>query len=132
MNDRIIRLLVIASVAGVFLGGLVTGYVLGTHRAGEAPAFRGPPGPPPGREAFLERFSAELGLTPPQHDAIAAILRDGERGVRETFARRRPELEQRRATIEAAITAVLTDEQRARYREMLPDGLPRPPPHGPP
>jgi hypothetical protein len=130
MTDRIIRLLVIASVAGVFLGGLVTGYVLGTHRAAEPAVLRGPPGPPT-REAFLAQFSADLGLSPPQRDAIAAVLRDGERDMRETFARLRPELEERRERIEAAIAAVLTAEQRARYREMLPDGLPRPPP-GPP
>ena len=132
MSDRTIRLLVIASVLGVFLGGLVTGYVLGVHRSVEPVARDGRPhGPPPPMEPLLDRFTAELGLSPPQRDAIATVLRDGERTMREAFARVRPELEAKRAEIEGAIANVLTEEQRARYREMLPDGLPRPPP-GPP
>ena len=134
MSPRMIRLLVVASVIGVFLGGLVVGYVLGTRRAAEPPsARRGPPphhrpGPPGGVDHLLDEFAGRLELSGEQRDRIRAILVDGQRAAREITARVRPELEARRAEMEAAIAEVLDDEQRARYREMLPDGLPRPPP----
>ena len=137
MNPRAIRLLVIASVAGVFLSGLVVGYVLGARRAAEPPAAadlrrpprHGPPGGPP-VEHLVDEFADKLALTPAQRDRIHGILADGARDARAITARVRPELEARRAELEAAIAEVLDEEQRARYREMLPDGLPRPP--GPP
>lgn len=136
MTDRIVRLLVIGSVIAVFLGGLITGYVLGTHRAGEPPPRPGervgPPGPGPRQlDALLDRFTSEVGVSSDQRAAIATVMRDGQRGLRETMERLRPELESRRTAIEGAIDQILTDEQRARYHAMLPDGLPRPP-LGPP
>jgi hypothetical protein len=138
MTDRIVRLLVIGSVIAVFLGGLVTGYVLGTHRAGEPPPREdrlGPPGPGPRQlDALLDRFTAEVGVSADQRAAIATVMRDGQRGLRETMERLRPELEARRTAIEGAIDQILTPDQRARYHAMMPDGLPRPPlgPPGPP
>lgn len=141
MTDRIVRLLVIGSVIAVFLGGLVTGYVLGIHRTVEprpAPADRiggPPPGPGPRQiDALLDRFSTEIGVSPDQRTALAAVLRDGQRGLRETMERLRPELEARRTAIEGAIDQILTPDQRDRYHAMMPDGLPRPPlgPPGPP
>jgi Spy/CpxP family protein refolding chaperone len=142
VSPRAIRLLVIASVMGVFLGGLTVGYVLGVRRAAEpAPAPApfgprpphppGPPGPPgPRVDRLLEEFAGRLALTPEQRDRIRTILADGARAAHEITLRVRPELEAERAEIEAAIADVLTEEQRARYREMLPEGLSRPP--GPP
>jgi hypothetical protein len=136
MTDRIVRLLVIGSVIAVFLGGLVTGYVLGIHRTVEpGPPPPAPIGPPPGPgprqlDALLDRFSTEIGVSPDQRAAIATVLHDGQRGLRDTMERLRPELEAHRAKIEGAIDQILTPEQRDRYHAMMPDGLPRPP--GPP
>lgn len=133
MTERMIRVLVIASIAAVFLGGLVTGYVLGLRRAAE-PAHLHPGAAPPPRGALLERFDAVLELSATQRDAIAKLLAEGERTMHETFARLRPELETHRQRIEKAIVDLLSEPQRARYREMMPDGLPRPrhAPPGPP
>jgi hypothetical protein len=131
MNERMLRLLVVASIVGVFLGGLVIGYGLGVRRAAEPPAS-GPAGGPPRLEELLDRFTARLGISPAQRDRIEQHLRDGERKLRETMTRVRPELESHREQIERAILDELTAEQRVKYHEILPHGLPRPPPHRPP
>lgn len=143
MTARAIRALVVTSVLGVFLGGLVVGYVLGTRRAAQvaSPAPSQPPGPrpPPPPEVRIDRmldvFARRLELTADQRAQIRRILLEGERDARAILERARPELEARRASLEAAIVDLLDEPQRVRYREMLPDGLPRPPggpPGGPP
>lgn len=122
MSPRTIRVLVIASVLCVFLGGLVTGYVLGRREPATVA--------PPQRERLIDQFARELALTGEQRAAIQAVLRDGERTVREAMQRVRPELEAKRSAMERSILDVLTPAQREQYRAMLPDGLPRPPPPG--
>jgi uncharacterized membrane protein len=142
MNPRTIRLLVIASVLGVFLAGLVIGYgvrfyvenevVVRSPSPSEQPRTRRPFGDIARR---IERVGNDLGLSDAQRTTLTQILTEGERSAQAIIADVRPRLIAKRAEIEAEIAAVLTQAQRAHYREVVPGGLARPPggrPDGPP
>jgi hypothetical protein len=136
VKPRTIRVLVITSVLGVFLAGLVVGYAAALYRAGSdatppPPGRRSPPDPAGGvgeRIARrLERFGSVLELADDQRVALTKILTDGERAMLAITAGVRPQLQAKRAELEAEISAVLTVEQRVRYRDLVPGGLARPP-----
>ncbi len=141
MSPRSIRLLVMVSVLGVLLAGLVAGYTLSIYRDQQlersmpSAGRPRPPRPAIDSESYvarrLERLSRRLDLSEAQRAAILKILSDGNAAARATIDRVRPQLQTIRAEIEAAITAELTEEQRARYLTMDRDRAPpgRSPPH---
>lgn len=59
-----------------------------------------------------------LDLSEAQRATLRKILSDGDCRARAIIDRVRPELEAKRAEIEAAMAAALTEEQRARYRDL--------------
>lgn len=96
-------------LAGAFVGVGIDRLWIRDDTVVEAPRARRAP------ERQLERFRRRLELTDSQATAIGEILRDAQREIREHQERSRAARERSRA----AIMALLTPEQAAKYEQMI-------------
>ncbi len=69
-----------------------------------------------GYSGYLTR---ELGLTRPQHDSVAAILRRHRPEMHAIFATIRPQIDSARARVNDEIRGVLTKDQQSAYQQLL-------------
>lgn len=111
MNRRAAFYLVVVFVLGVALGGVgvyladewkVVDWHRHQHRGG-----------------VVNWLSQQLSLTPEQHQQLQAILEETGRQYREIRERTKAENEQVRQAARERMRAILTDEQRAKFDELL-------------
>lgn len=98
-----IGLLVAMAVAGFAAGATVQSW---TSRHGRGDGYTG----------FLTR---ELGLTAPQHDSVAAILRRHRPEMHQIFMTIRPQIDSARARVSDEIRRLLKADQQAAYQKLL-------------
>ncbi|MCC6528297.1 MAG: hypothetical protein IT373_36975 [Polyangiaceae bacterium] len=114
-------------LGGVAGGGIVRACTLSELRSA---IRRGPPA-----QAFarfrIEALRRHLELGDEQVEQIRAILEQAQQEQSLALASCSPDLEERRARVDAAIAEVLTPEQRAAYAELQAREPPGPGPRGP-
>ncbi len=71
------------------------------------------------RVSYGERLQNELALTSAQREAVDQILARRQAAVDELWGKVRPEFRQLWADVRTEINAVLNDEQRVQYQELL-------------
>lgn len=109
----------IAAVVALFLLGLLTGVFSAHLYYSHSLERRGWRGGPPRSGDFIERLQRELDLEAGQRAQIEEIVR---RSHREADALRRemePRVRERVRTAHQEISAILNDEQRDRFEEMM-------------
>jgi Spy/CpxP family protein refolding chaperone len=125
---------VLLTLVFVFLAGAATGALsmqLGLHDKLHRTAAAAGPGRPAvpapqsaSSDAVLQRFKAELNLTPEQTVQIAAVLED----YRSYFDSLREQLDDVRSTGKMRILEVLNPQQREKFGKIANDLVPGPPP----
>lgn len=105
-----VRLLALAFALGALIGGAATMLA----ERGSHPAERRE-----GRQGYLERLSAEVGLSTTQEAAISQVLERHEPAMDSIWASVRVQFETHRQSARQDIRAVLTPEQLVKYDAML-------------
>jgi hypothetical protein len=82
------------------------------------------------RMEFLFRVNDELQLTAKQHERVEKIIREGQEKSRKIWEGVAPEMRKELQAINDRIRAELTEEQRARFNQLIKNG-PRQPPGNP-
>ena len=109
-NPRIVSILMIVFLAGAATGALSMQFGLHgkLHRSSTSAS-------PPTRDAVLNRFRTELGLTQPQTEKLALVLDD----YSHYYQSVQDQLEDMRATGKNQIMAILDPEQRQKFEKMM-------------
>jgi Spy/CpxP family protein refolding chaperone len=97
-------------LATFVLGGLVGGAASTLADRRTHPGEHGRP-----RPSFVDRLSADLGLTTVQRDSIQAVLERHQPAMDSLWKIIRPEFQSERQNIRNEISALLTNEQQAKY-----------------
>jgi hypothetical protein len=107
-NPRIVTTLLL-----VFLFGATSGAVLHDrlHRTASAGSRE------PSRDAVLQKFKADLGLSGAQADKIALILED----YQQYYQSLQDQLDDLRATGKTRILQILNADQRGKFQKMMSD-----------
>jgi len=87
------------------------------HEAG-APKAERPGHGEHGPDAYLDRLTRDLALTPAQRESVSAVLARHRPEMDSLMRATRPRIETLRATIRSEIRTHLTPEQRQRYDEL--------------
>lgn len=116
-SARIVSTLLLVFLAGATAGALSMrlGLHEKLHRAAVAAS------PEPNREAVLNRFRTELGLSSAQTDQIALVLDDYGR----YYQNLREQLDDVRATGKIRILQILNDDQRVKFEKMMSELMPQ-------
>jgi Spy/CpxP family protein refolding chaperone len=114
-NPKIVSTLMLVFLAGAATGALSMRF--GLHGQLHRPAQTGPEN----REAILNRFRAELNLSPPQTEKLALVLDD----YRQYYQSLQDQLEDLRATGKTGIMQILNPEQRVKFEKMMNDLAPQ-------
>lgn len=104
------RLLALAFAIGALVGGAAT--MLAERRAHSSENRDG-------RQGYLERLSAEIGLDQAQAEAVGQVLERHEPAMDSIWASVRVQFEAQRQAARRDIRAVLTPEQVVKYDAML-------------
>ena len=104
-------LLIGAFVAGAVVGGAASA-AWGAHERGASSESRR-------RTSYAERLQVELALSAGQRDSVNAILARREAQMEVIWREIRPRFDSLRAAIRGEIMALLLDEQRTRYQELI-------------
>jgi Spy/CpxP family protein refolding chaperone len=128
-NFKVLLTLVVVFLAGAATGALSMSMGLHDrlHRTVNAASPARPAPPPPGaagKDAVLQRFKAELNLTPAQTVQIGAVLDD----YRNYFESLREQLDDVRSTGKMRILEILDPQQREKFAKISNDLVPGPPP----
>lgn len=110
---RAILYLLVVFVLGAVVGGLATHWASRRGWASERSDYRRDP------RGALEWLNRELKLSPNQRAQVEAILDDTGQAYRTIRQRTRPEYESVRQQGRDRIRAVLNEEQRARFEELV-------------
>ena len=105
-----LALLIAAFVLGGLVGGAATS--MADRRSHKTKADHPP------RATYVERLGAELSLTSAQMDSVRAVLQRHQPAMDSIWESIRPLMASERQAIRNQITALLTEEQRARYLEL--------------
>jgi len=94
-------------IAAFVLGGLVGGAatMMADRRHGPRPSY-------------VERLTADLGLTEAQRDSVQAVLDRHQPAMDSLWEQIRPQFQSERQNIRNAISGLLTAEQQAKYTEL--------------
>ncbi|MBZ5605878.1 MAG: hypothetical protein LAO79_26565 [Acidobacteriia bacterium] len=114
-NPRILTTLMV-----VFLAGAATGAVsmqFGLHRLLHRPPAATSRPVAQNRDAILNQFKTELGLSEPQAEKLALVLDD----YRQYYQSLQDQLDDLRATGKNRIMAILDDDQRQKFEKMMTD-----------
>jgi Spy/CpxP family protein refolding chaperone len=111
-NPRILSTLMVVFLAGAATGAL--SMQLGLHDRLHRPV---PRAVAQNREAILNQFKTELGLTQPQAEKLGMVLDD----YRQYYQSLQDQLEDLRATGKTRIIAILDPEQRKKFEKMMTD-----------
>ena len=111
-NPRILSTLMVVFLAGAATGAL--SMQLGLH---ERLHRNQPKASVQNREAILNQFKSELGLTQPQAEKLALVLDD----YRQYYQSLQDQLDDLRATGKTRIMAILNDEQKQKFEKMMTD-----------
>jgi Spy/CpxP family protein refolding chaperone len=112
---KIVLLLVLIFLLGTATGAL--GYRLLEQRGFFSPRNRAVSRDRTG--GVVDRFTRELGLTPEQGQQLSAILKDNEKKFAELRRSINPQAEAIRQEGRNQIRAILTEEQKPKFEEML-------------
>lgn len=97
-------------VATFVLGGLVGGTVTSVaDRKSHKPHGDRP------RPSFVDRLQSDLDLTPAQRDSVQAVLDRHQPAMDSLWQLIRPQFQSERQAIRYAISALLTNQQQAKY-----------------
>jgi hypothetical protein len=111
-HPQIIITLLLVFVAGAMTGALVHSQM---HRVSAASRE-------PSREALVQRFKSQLGLTPEQTAKISTVLEDFSHYY-ESIQEQQTDLQRQqsdlRATGKGRIVEILNPEQRAKFEKMM-------------
>ena len=108
---------IVSTLMVVFLAGAATGALsmrLGLHERLHRPA---PRASAQNRDAILNQFKTELGLTPAQTEKLALVLDD----YRQYYQSLQDQLDDMRNTGKNQIMAILNPEQRQKFEKMMND-----------
>jgi Spy/CpxP family protein refolding chaperone len=112
-NPRIVTTLMVVFLAGAATGAL--SMQLGLHGKLHRPTP--PRATTQNREAILNQFKTELGLTEPQAQKLALVLDD----YRQYYQSLQDQLDDLRATGKNRIMAILDPDQRQKFEKMMTD-----------
>src|SRR5215470_13533946 len=114
-NPRIVSTLMVVFLAGAATGAVFMQFGLHgkLHRTVRTPVQN--------REAILNQFKTELGLTQPQAERLALVLDD----YRQYYQSLQDQLDDLRATGKTRILAILNPQQRDRFEKMMNDLAPQ-------
>ncbi len=109
------RLKAAGLLVAVFVLGILTGAgaVAWADREGGARDRR------PGPDAYVDRLTKELSLSPAQRDTVRAVLERRRPGMEALRAEMQPRFESWRDSVRAEIRTHLSPAQRTTYEEML-------------
>jgi hypothetical protein len=103
-------------LAATFLAGVALG---GVGMAAWAGDDDDRPRHPRERVSYADRLQQELTLTAAQRESVQVILERREERMRQLWEEVHPQFDTLRTQIREEITAVLDDEQRERFAEMI-------------
>ena len=117
---------IMVTLAGVFLAGVATGMLVmrfGLHDQIHPVVAATEQVKVPNQDALLEKFRAELNLTPEQTEKLALVLNDYQRyyqALQEQIEEMRlgDQIEDLRATGKNRILEILNPDQRAKFERM--------------
>ena len=128
---------VVALMAAIYLAGMISGAFIGRyvalthderarrapfhHRAGDTQASS-----EERRAQMMDRFARRLNLTDTQRTQVFAILENNKKTIDADRAAFNIKMRRTRDTIDAAIRALLTEEQKATFAQMAGDRCLRP------
>jgi hypothetical protein len=110
-NPRVVTTIMLVFLAGAASGALSMQFGLHSrlHHALSTPA------PVPGREALLQRFNSELGLSQDQSQKISVVLADYTQYIQSL----QDQLDDMRATGRAQILEILNPDQKERFKKIM-------------
>ncbi len=112
---KFVALLVLIFILGIATGAF--GYRLLSDKGYFSPRGRGPARV--NRGEVVERFTRELGLSAQQREQLNVILTEDEQKFRELNKSIKPQADAIRQEGRNRIRAILTDEQKPKFEEML-------------
>ena len=107
----------LALLAAVFVAGAGAGWTL--QAWGDSRRNAGVPRRPRGPEAMVDHLARQLELTASQRDSVRVVLERHRGELAAIWRRVHPTFDSLRARMNAEISAQLTPDQQARFRELI-------------
>jgi len=118
-NRRVLSTLALVFVAGGAVGALSMS--LGLHEKLHRVAVAASKKPDTSKDAVIQRFRAELGLTHDQAEQIGVVLDD----YRQYYQSLQEQMDDIRSTGRSRIVGILDDSQRQKFEKMAADLAPQ-------